>query len=355
MTTAAPPPNARPRRRGLGAAVIVVLLIAIGVAVGSGQGWFGGGASSPSASPDASVPGVVPADQGVVAEGRAVPITSVELQAAVPGTVASVPVAEGAEVTQGAVLLTLDATAATAQVAEAQAGVDAATAGVAQAKAALDQAEAGVEVAQAAAREAAAGVRVADAARDALPGGAPNDQKRQANAQVDQARAGLARARGSRKQANAQAAGARAAVTSAEADLARATATLDAAKAAETDTQIRAPFAGTVVSIEPEVGDQVAPGTVLVRLADLSAWRFETSDLSETSIARVHEGAAATVTVDGLPGEEIAGTVESVGGYGTSTQGDITFRVVVAPTGAVPDGLRWNMTVTMEMEGAPAS
>jgi hypothetical protein len=24
----------------------------------------------------------------------------------------------------------------------------------------------------------------------------------------------------------------------------------------------------------------------------------------------------------------------------------------VAPSGAVPDGLRWNMTVTMEIEGA---
>ena len=40
-----------------------------------------------------------------------------------------------------------------------------------------------------------------------------------------------------------------------------------------------------------------------------------------------------------------------MGGYGTSVQGDITFRVVVAPTGDVPAGLRWNMTVTMEIEG----
>ena len=93
----------------------------------------------------------------------------------------------------------------------------------------------------------------------------------------------------------------------------------------------------------------------LVRLADLSAWRFETSDLSETSIARVQPGAPVTITVDGLPGVEIAGTVESVGDYGASTQGDITFRVVVVPTGEVPAGLRWNMTVTMEIEGEPAA
>jgi multidrug resistance efflux pump len=354
MTSADPQPDRSSRRRGLTAGVVTVLVIAVLVAIGSGQGWFNGGATSASASPDASVPGVVPADQGVVAEGRAVPIKAIELQAAVPGTVAVLPVAEGDTVTQGQVLLALDASAANAQAAQAQAGVDAATAGVAQAKAAFRQAQAGVAIAQAAVSEATAAVRVADAGRDALPGAASDDQERQADAQVDQAEAALSRARASRTQARAQVDAARASVNAAEAELARATASLDAATAALADTEIRAPFAGTVVSIEPLLGDQVAPGVALVRLADLSAWRFETSDLSETSIARVQQGAAASITVDGLPGEEIAGTVESVGGYGTSVQGDITFRVVVAPTGDVPAGLRWNMTVTIEIEGAPA-
>ena len=31
------------------------------------------------------------------------------------------------------------------------------------------------------------------------------------------------------------------------------------------------------------------------------------------------------------------------------------FGVVVAPTGEVPEGLRWNMTVTIEIEGDPGS
>jgi multidrug resistance efflux pump len=354
MTSAAPDPVPTRRRRGLTAAVIVVLLVAIVVAVGVGQGWFRGGQASPSASAGASVPGVIPADHGVVAEGRAVPVRSIELEAAVPGTVAGAPVAQGDAVTEGEILLTLDAAGATAQVAQAQAGVDAATAGVTQAKASYAQAQAGVAVAQAAVSEASAAVRVADATRDALPGAASNDQERQADAQVDQAQAGLDRARASRTQARAQVDAARAAVAAAEADLAGATATLDGANAALADTEVRAPFAGTVVSIEAVPGDRVAPGVVLVRLADLSAWQFETSDLSETSIARVHEGAAATVTVDGLPGVEIAGAVASAGGYGASVQGDITFRVVVDPTGEVPAGLRWNMTVTMEIEGAPA-
>jgi multidrug resistance efflux pump len=148
---------------------------------------------------------------------------------------------------------------------------------------------------------------------------------------------------------------AKAAVAAAMAEQARAQAALDAATVAREQFTITAPFAGTVVSVEPLVGDRVQPGVVLVRLADLTEWRFETSDLSESSVARVDVGAPASVTVDGIPGSEIAGTVESVGGYGASVQGDITFRVVVAPTGDVPDDLRWNMTVTIEIDGSEGS
>jgi multidrug resistance efflux pump len=351
--TATPSPEPA-RRSRLPFAVIVVLVIAILVAVGVANGMFSGGAS-PSASPSGSVPGVVPADQGVVAEGRAVPVRAIELQAAVPGAVASLPVKAGDTVAQGDVLLQLDAAAADAQVAQAHAGVDAAAAAVDQAEATLAQARAGVIVAQAAAEEASAAVTAADAARDAVPGAASDDQERQADAQVDQARAALRRARASRTQARAAVDAAEAAVAAAQADATRASAALDAATAAQADDEIRAPFAGTVVSVEAVVGDQVQPGVPLVRLADRSAWRFETSDLSETSIARVQPGAPVMITVDGLPDVEIPGTVESVGDYGASTQGDITFRVVAVPTGEVPAGLRWNMTVTMEIEGEPAS
>ncbi|HKF84398.1 MAG TPA: efflux RND transporter periplasmic adaptor subunit [Candidatus Limnocylindrales bacterium] len=351
--TPSPPPEPGRRSRRMPFAVIVVLVIGILVAVGVANGMFAGGPGA-GASPSASVPGVVPADQGVVAEGRAVPARAVELQATVPGTVTGLPVEPGASVSAGSTLLQLDDAAARAQVAQAQAGVDAATAAVEQADAALAQARAGANVAQAAAEEASAGLTAADAARDALPGAASDDQERQADAQVDQARAALRRARASRTQARAAVTGAEAALAAAQADVARASGALDAANAALADQAITAPFAGTVVSVDAVVGDQVQPGVPLVRLADLSGWRFETSDLSETSIARVRVGAPVTVTVDGLPGDEIAGAVESVGDYGAAVQGDITFRVVAVPTGDVPDGLRWNMTVTMEIEGEPA-
>jgi multidrug resistance efflux pump len=345
-------PSSR-RRSLLPVGLVVVVVIGIAVAVAVANGAFGGG--SAEASPEASVPGVVPADSGVVAEGRAVPARALELRAGVGGTVASLPVAAGDTVAAGAVLLAIDTAAVDGDLGQAEAAVAAATAGVAQAEAALAQAAAAADAAQAATEEAAAARRAADAARDALPGAASSAQERQFDAQVDQATAALARARAQRTQARAGVDAAEAAVAVARAEQARAQAALDAAAVLRGQFTISAPFAGTVVSIEPVVGDRVEPGVVLVRLADLTEWQFETNDLSESSVARVDVGAPASVTVDGIPGSEIAGTVEFVGGYGASVQGDITFRVVVAPTGDVPADLRWNMTVTIEIDGPSGS
>ncbi|MEO5965417.1 MAG: efflux RND transporter periplasmic adaptor subunit [Candidatus Limnocylindrales bacterium] len=338
-----------PRRSRMPFGVAFVVIVGIVVAVAVANGAFRG--SGPAATEAPSVPGVIPADGNVVAEGRAMPVRSIELEVGAPGTVATVDVAEGDAVTSGQALLALDTTTADADVAAATASVDAATARVAQAQASLAQAKASATGARAGVDVASAARRVAIAARDAVPSDASSAVKRQADAQVDEASASLEQAKAQRAVADAVVRGAEAGVTAAQADEARAKATADRAAQEREQLVVRTPFAGTVVSVGPVVGDRVQPGVVLVRVADLSAWRFETSDLSETSIARVQDGAAATITVDGLPGVEIPGTVASVGVYGASIQGDITFRVVVTPTGAVPAGLRWNMTVTIEITG----
>jgi membrane fusion protein (multidrug efflux system) len=299
------------------------------------------------------VPGVIPADAGVVAEGRALPIQWAELVPATSGRVVRVA-AEGATVKAGDVVLALDTTQADAEVAGAQAGVDGASAGAARAEAALLQAQAAVTAAQAGVDGAAAGRRAAQAARDALPSAASTDQEHQADAEVDRATAAVEQAKAQRTSAKAGVTAAEAAVSGAKADLARAEAALASVTAGRDLLVLTAPFTGTVIAVSPRVGDRVGPQAVAVRLADDSAWRFETTDLSETTIARVRTGAAVSVTVDGLPGESIAGTVETVGGYGAASQGDIVFRVVVAPDGTVPAGLRWNMTVTLEIEGVAA-
>lgn len=346
--TADPKPS---RGRAMPIAVAVVLVVAIGAAVAVGSGAVGG--PPPSASPSGSVPGVIPADAAVVAEGRALPAQWAELVPAASGVVAQVA-AEGATVKAGDVVLALDTTQADAEVAGAQAGVDGAAAGVARSEAGLLQAQASVAAAEAGVDQAAAGRRAAQAARDALPSAASTDQEHQLDAEVDRATAAVEQARAQRTSAKAGVTAAGAAVSAAKADLARAQAGLASAQAARGLLVLKAPFAGTVIAVSPRVGDRIGPNAVAVRLADVSAWRFETTDLSETTIARVRQGAAVSVTVDGLPDAVITGTVERVGGYGASSQGDIVFRVIVAPDGSMPEGLRWNMTVTLEIEGVAA-
>jgi multidrug resistance efflux pump len=337
------------RRTGLAIALVAVLVLVVATGVALGTGVIGG--PGESASPRASALGVVPADTAVVAEGRAVPVRWAELGPMAAGEVEAI-VREGAVVKVGDPLLTLDMEAANADVAAAGASLLAATEAIARAEAGLAQAEAAVKAADAGVDQAAAGRKSAVAARDALPSGASSASKRQLDAEVLRATAAIAQARAQRTSAVAGVDAAKASVAQAKADRSRAQAGLDIAETARDELIVRAPFAGTVVTVAPAEGDRVVPGVVAVRIADLTDWRFETTDLSEASVARVRVGAPVKVTVDGLPGAEIAGRVESVGTYGESRQGDIVFKVVVAPTAAVPEGLRWNMTVTLEIEGA---
>jgi membrane fusion protein (multidrug efflux system) len=176
--------------------------------------------------------------------------------------------------------------------------------------------------------------------------------RRQATAEIERATAARAVAQAQLRSARAAITGAEQALAAAVADVARAEAAVAVARESLAQGVIVAPFAGTVVGIEAAVGQRVGAGVPLIRIADLGGWTFETTDLSETAIARVVEGASAVVTVDGLPDVEIAATVTSAGEYGAARQGDVVFRVVAEPTGEVPDGLRWNMTVTIEIATA---
>ena len=75
--------------------------------------------------------------------------------------------------------------------------------------------------------------------------------------------------------------------------------------------------------------------------------------VDETSVARVRNDATATVTLDALPDTPIAAKVVSIAPFGESSAGEVVYRVVLEPTGEVPDGIRWNMTagVSIDTEG----
>ena len=115
------------------------------------------------------------------------------------------------------------------------------------------------------------------------------------------------------------------------------------------ETELKAPFAGTVAEIVPLAGEQVGAGAVVMRLADLSAWQIETDDLTELDVVKVKVGAPASLTFDALPGVELTGKVVQIKPIGAEKQGDMTYTVVIQPD-KHEDRLHWNMTATATIE-----
>lgn len=316
-------------RRIIAGALVAIAATVLAIVAISG---VGAGSPTPSATSGGALPPVGVSPQ-VVADGRAIPTRTAELTIDAPATVSAVPVALGQQVAAGDVLVSMETDDVDAELAGAVAAQEAASARSAQAAAAADQsteqvavAEANLEQAQAALRTARnrnSGERAAAASRDA------------AAAQVRAAKAGQVAAQEAAK--------------AAAADARRAEAAVDALESSKAGLTLTAPFAGAVASISATVGQQVSPGQILVRVADTSAWEFETTDLDQSGIARIAVGDRAKVTLDGVPGEQIEATVVRVGTYGEDRQGGIVYQVVVAPDGAVPGGIRWNMTATIEI------
>jgi hypothetical protein len=56
-----------------------------------------------------------------------------------------------------------------------------------------------------------------------------------------------------------------------------------------------------------------------------------------------------TVTLDAIPGEELAGEILSIGQTYAENQGDIVYEVTVLLTDTLPN-MRWGMTAAVNFE-----
>lgn len=132
----------------------------------------------------------------------------------------------------------------------------------------------------------------------------------------------------------------------AEADVAAATAALQQQLVALGKLELRAPFTGTIASLDVALGEQVTLGAPILRLADLSQLQVETEDLTELQVVYIQEGDRAQVTFDALPELTVAATVVSIRHYGETSSGDIVYRATLALNQPDPR-LRWNMTAVV--------
>lgn len=246
---------------------VVTVETVVATAAASAGGSAGGGGTTTS----------VTANGYVVARIRAA------VAAKVPGRIASLTVDGGSEVRRGQVIARLENEDYVAAVAEAEANVSSARAQLAEAGTDRDQS----------AREAR---RVAQIHREHPELVSVQD----------------AEAVGSR----AEQAGARA--RSAQARVEAASAALRVAQATLENTYIRAPFTGTVLRKEAEVGEVVAPSVgggltrgAVVTMADLASLEVEV-DVNEAYIGRVTRGQQASITLDAYPDTTFRGEVRQV-------------------------------------------
>ena len=118
---------------------------------------------------------------------------------------------------------------------------------------------------------------------------------------------------------------------------------LAASKAAYDDLELKAPFFGTLSQLKLKVGELASPGLPAAVLGDFSQWVVETSDLTEIDVPKIKVGDAVQVTFDALPGLELPGVVDTIGGIDVQKNGDTTYTTRIRLTQGDPQ-LRWGMT-----------
>jgi RND family efflux transporter MFP subunit len=219
----------------------------------------------------------------VTANGYVVARIRASVSAKIPGRIASLTVDGGSAVRRGEVIARLENADYAAAAAEARANLASARAELAEAVADRDQL----------AREARRVNQI------------HSEHPELMSAQDAEA------ARSRADQAAARAVSAQAKVAAADAALRYAEATLE-------NTYIRAPFSGTVLRKEAEVGEVVAPSVgggltrgAVVTMADLKSLEVEV-DVNEAYIARVTSGQPARITLDAYPDTSFRGAVRQV-------------------------------------------
>ena len=250
------------RHRGwLAAAAVVVVLVVAGFALRSRP-------PQVEAATVAVTGGAGAAGEGITANGYVVARTKASVAAKVAGQLAYLGVSEGSRLRRGEVLARIES-------GDQQAALALAQAALAQAQASLEQGRRDLERAQRLATEQV--LSPADLENTRTRVDVLGAQLGQARAQVQLAEVGLE------------------------------------------NTRVRAPFDGTVLRKDAEVGEIVAPAsaggsltrTSIVTMADLATLEVEV-DVNEAYIAQIRNGQAARITLDAYPDTSFAGRVRQV-------------------------------------------
>jgi HlyD family secretion protein len=114
------------------------------------------------------------------------------------------------------------------------------------------------------------------------------------------------------------------------ADLEQAQAAYSAASTVVVDSNVRAPFAGTVYSLPVSVSEYVHPGDLLLQMADLTKLQVR-AYFDEPELGALHAGQPATIVWDALPNHAWHGRILSMPStiitYTTRNVGEVLLSV----------------------------
>lgn len=256
-----------------------------------------------------------PVDRYLRVTGSLVADEQAEVSAEVPGRVMETPVERGSRVGQGAVLVRIAATEASAQLHEAEAN-----AAQIEARLGLTPEESFDPARVPDVMNAKAALELADAEfariRSLL------DQKVVSQSEYDQRRMQVEVARQQYRMAQNAA---QQSFRSLEAARAR----VALARKAMSDTIVRAPFAGLVAERLVSVGDYVARGTRVATAVRIDSIRVELT-VPEQSVSLVRIGEPVRFTVDAYPGEEFSAKVRFISPSLRPDQRALTIEAIAA-------------------------
>lgn len=240
----------------------------------------------------------------ITTNGKVEPVKNFEAHATLPTTVRNVLVYAGEKVHKGQLLIQLDDADARTQLAKALAQLKQAQSETSDVQTANASSQAELTKAKLDAAEAQRSLVALQ--RLKAQGAASQGEVDAAKDRLDTADASLAALQ---HKANPQAAQARTA--SSQAAISNAQTAVDAARQLIADSNIAAPFDGTVYSLTVRRGNYVSAGDPLVSVADLSNMQVLTF-VDEPEIGHLKIGEPATITWDALPGRAWKGQVTTV-------------------------------------------
>ncbi|MBV1852098.1 efflux RND transporter periplasmic adaptor subunit [Catellatospora tritici] len=300
----------------------------------------------------------------VAASGKVAPVATRELGFTLSGTLTSVTVKPGDEVTPGQVLATIDA-------ADAQAAVDDATNALSQARQTLTDAEDAADASAASKASAAACASVAAKAAalstktstSAAPSATATTSPSVSASASPRASASPQASASPRPSANsggdcgssgggsnsggANSGGGRGsggdAIYSAQVSVNKAVQTLARAERDLAGTEITAPVAAKVLTVSGRAGDEVRAGT-FITLGVVEQMMVQ-AQFAEADAVTLAVGQQAKVTLANRPGETLPVTVSQVAATSTTSGSLVRYEVLLSFDGS-PDGLLIGQSAT---------